>query len=115
MPHWPFFSLLTPAFQRTGAAAEDRPLGRNKAVIIRLDGVIMPFTQAYLERKLNEAKKDAVDIVILEIDSPGGELEASLRYRQDAERGGLGRDGGLRARQRHVRGPERGGLCRTRM
>ncbi len=72
------FLLLTPAFQRTGDAAEDRPLSRNKAVIIRLDGAIMPFTPAYLQRKLNEAKTDAADIVIVEIDSPGGELNASL-------------------------------------
>lgn len=58
--------------------AQDRPLNRNTAVIIRLDGAIMPFTYPYLERKLNEAKDDAVDIVIIEIDSPGGELNASL-------------------------------------
>jgi membrane-bound serine protease (ClpP class) len=58
--------------------AEDRPLSRNKAIIIRLDDVITPFTPSYLERKLGEAEKDAVDIVILEIDSPGGELNASL-------------------------------------
>ncbi len=72
------FLLLLLGSGWQGASAQDRPLGRNKAVIIRLDGAIMPFTRAYLERKLNEAKAKTVDIVILEIDSPGGELGASL-------------------------------------
>ncbi|MHB8899961.1 MAG: NfeD family protein [Thermoguttaceae bacterium] len=61
-----------------GAPAPERPLGRNKAVIIRLDGMILPFTRAFLERKLQEARGQDVDIVIVEIDSPGGELGASL-------------------------------------
>ena len=70
--------LVAGAFRGQDVTAQDRPLSRNTAIIIRLDDVITPFTPSYLERKLNEAEKDAVDIVILEIDSPGGELNASL-------------------------------------
>ncbi len=76
------FTLLTLLLVGQDAVAQDQPLSRNTAVIIRLDGAIMPFTKPYLERKLNEAKKDAVDIVILEIDSPGGELHTSLQIAQ---------------------------------
>ncbi len=60
------------------ASGQDPPAARNKAVIIRLDGPIMPFTMAYLERKLKEAEKEQVDIVIIQIDSPGGELFTSM-------------------------------------
>ena len=74
--------VLAGAFNSHGIAAEDRPLSRNKAIIIKLDDVITPFTPSYLERKLAEAEKEAVDIVILEIDSPGGELNASLEIAQ---------------------------------
>ena len=74
--------VVAGAFQCLDVAAQDRPLSRNKAIIIRLDDVITPFTPSYLERKLAEAEREAVDIVILEIDSPGGELNASLEIAQ---------------------------------
>ena len=79
---WLAVLLLFNSLGGQGNSAEEQPLSRNTAVIIRLDGVITPFTPSYLERKLAEAEKDAVDIVILEIDSPGGELNASLQIAQ---------------------------------
>ena len=41
-------------------------------VLIRVEGVIGPTLAAYVERKLDEAKADGADLVVLEIDSPGG-------------------------------------------
>jgi membrane-bound serine protease (ClpP class) len=47
-------------------------------VLIRLEGVIGPMLAAYLERKLALAETEGADLVVLEIDSPGGILADSL-------------------------------------
>jgi membrane-bound serine protease (ClpP class) len=60
------------------AAAEPPPQSFRQGVVIALDGVILPRTQRYLERKLEQSQKLGADLVILDIDSPGGELEATL-------------------------------------
>jgi membrane-bound serine protease (ClpP class) len=49
-----------------------------QAAIIRFEGAISPMTEQYLYRKLNQAQEAGADLVIVEIDSPGGELTASL-------------------------------------
>ncbi len=49
-----------------------------KGVIIEVSGVILPMLQQYLNRKLEQAKKLGANLVILQIDSPGGELGATL-------------------------------------
>ena len=59
----------------------ETPIG-NSAVIIRLQGMITPITPSYIERKLATAERDGADLVIIEIDSPGGELFASLEIAQ---------------------------------
>ncbi len=43
-------------------------------VLIRFQGEIVPGLQAYLYRKLDIAKEQGADLVIIEIDSPGGRL-----------------------------------------
>lgn len=48
------------------------------AVHIVVEGMIGPFMKEYLFRKLAQAESMGADLVILEIDSPGGEVEASL-------------------------------------
>ena len=40
---------------------------------------IGPYSEAYLNRKLEAAKQSGVDVVIIEIDSPGGYLDEGLR------------------------------------
>jgi len=50
----------------------------NHGVIIRFEGTILPGLQRYLYRKLDAAKEEGADLVILEIDSPGGRLDESL-------------------------------------
>ena len=63
------------------AAAEGiakEPVKYHHGVIIRFEGEIGPGLEAYLNRKLEIAKEQGADLVIIEIDSPGGELTASL-------------------------------------
>lgn len=54
-----------------------------KAAIIPFDGEIGPLLQGYLERKLKEAERLQVDLLVLVIDSPGGRVHES---REIAER-----------------------------
>lgn len=55
-----------------------RPVPR-VGVILRLDGPITPLTEHYVARQLERAKAAGADLVVLEIDSPGGQLNASLQ------------------------------------
>ena len=59
-------------------AAEDPPAEYSSGVLIRFEGPITPMLQGYLFRKLDEAEHRGEDLVIIEIDSPGGYLDASL-------------------------------------
>ncbi len=49
----------------------------SRGVLIRVEGVIGPMLAAYFERKLDEAKAEGADLVIVEIESPGGTLADS--------------------------------------
>ena len=51
----------------------------SRPVLVRMEGMITPRLQHYLERKLQEAKDLGADLLIVEIDSPGGMLEPSER------------------------------------
>lgn len=69
--------VTLPAFHQ--AAKPDQPPRQfEKGVVIELQGVILPQLEKYLDRKLEQARKSGADLVILEIDSPGGVLETSL-------------------------------------
>ena len=59
-----------------GPAAE--PVTYHHGVIIRFEGEILPGLQAYLYRKLDAAKEQGADLVIVEINHPGGRLDESL-------------------------------------
>jgi membrane-bound serine protease (ClpP class) len=48
-------------------------------VLIRFEGPITPGLERYLSRKLDVAREQGADLVILEIDSPGGLLVESLQ------------------------------------
>lgn len=69
---------LVAAFAAGGNAAE-RPDKYERGVVIRLEGAISPMTERFLDRKLNTARARRADLVIVEIDSPGGFLDASLK------------------------------------
>ncbi|MBC8352683.1 MAG: peptidase [Planctomycetes bacterium] len=44
----------------------------NKAVLIRFEGPITPLLEQFIYRKLDVAKSQGADLLIIEIDSPGG-------------------------------------------
>lgn len=59
--------------------AADAPRGTyQRGVLIELHGMVSPQMEKYLERKLAQARKLNADLVILEVDSPGGYLDATL-------------------------------------
>ena len=65
-------------------AAEDQPTERpaarsyKKGVLIKFEGIILPQLERFTNRKLDQAQQLGADLVILEIDSPGGALEATF-------------------------------------
>ena len=66
--------LLTAALE--GFAKE--PVRCHRGVIIRFEGEIGPGLERYLYRKLDAAKEQGADLVILEIESPGGRVKETL-------------------------------------
>ncbi len=60
-----------------GKAATEKP---QRVVVIDFEGAIYSLNEQYLYRKLEEAhKKHSPQLVIVRIDSPGGEVEATFR------------------------------------
>jgi len=60
-------------------APAEQPAGEYRhGVLIRFEGTITPMLQHYFFRKLEAAKRDDADLVVVEIDSPGGYLDESL-------------------------------------
>ncbi len=59
-------------------AAEEPPAGYARPVLIRFEGPITPILEHYLYRKLDIVKDMRADLVIIEIDSPGGWVDQSL-------------------------------------
>ena len=61
-------------------AGEAEPQERQyeRPVLIRFEGMISPLLEQFLYRKLDAAERDGADLVILEIDSPGGLVESSF-------------------------------------
>jgi membrane-bound serine protease (ClpP class) len=71
------------------AAAEgpaQEPVKCRRGVIIRFEGEIGPGPERYLYRKLEAAKQQDADLVIVEIDSPGGRLLESLRIAEHLQK-----------------------------
>jgi len=54
------------------------PAAYRQGVLIRFSGPITPLSEHYVYRKLAAAESAGADLVIIEIDSPGGHLEPSL-------------------------------------
>jgi membrane-bound serine protease (ClpP class) len=66
----------------SSADAAEKPSDFSRGVLIRFEGVITPMREQYLYRKLDVAEKEEADLVIVEIDSPGGLVDASLAIAQ---------------------------------
>lgn len=68
--------VVLPAVGAAESAAPATPPPR--AALIRFEGVITPLLEQFLYRKLQAAEEAGVEVVIIEIDSPGGLLESSF-------------------------------------
>jgi membrane-bound serine protease (ClpP class) len=64
------------AFQplRASAAQEDAPL----AIVMNVDGPIMPAMQEYIERGLETAEQRQADLIIIQLNTPGGDLLTTI-------------------------------------
>ncbi len=60
------------------AVAATQPATYKHGVIIDLNGEIGPGLEQYVFRKLDSAQEAGADLVVIEIDSPGGRLKESL-------------------------------------
>jgi membrane-bound serine protease (ClpP class) len=74
---------VTLAFATTARAADEpappEPAPKYKIpALIRFEGEITPQSKAYLLRKLETAREEGADLVIVEIHSPGGMVEPSF-------------------------------------
>lgn len=49
-----------------------------KAFVIPVEGMIEPSLRGFIERKLEEARKAGAELIVLEIDSPGGRLDTTF-------------------------------------
>lgn len=49
----------------------------SKGAVIRIEGPLTPRVEQFLYRKLDDAKEEGADLVVIEIDSPGGYLTTS--------------------------------------
>jgi len=65
--------------QDQGPPPEPAKKKYSRAVMIEFEGVITPIIEQFVYRKLDTAKAQGADLVILRIDSPGGLVEPSVR------------------------------------
>ncbi len=71
------FAILLPTAAQ--AVEENPPPGDyRKPVVIRFEQEINDISEQYLYRKLDAAEAYGADLVIVKIDSPGGELDATM-------------------------------------
>ena len=66
---------MLPVTGMGGGAAEQK---YSHGVLIRIEGPIWQMTEEYMNRKLTMAEAEGADLLIVEIDSPGGTLAESL-------------------------------------
>ncbi|NIP85863.1 MAG: peptidase, partial [Planctomycetales bacterium] len=69
---------LSGPLQTTADEPPPDPPRYRQAAVIKFSGPVSSFSEHYFYRKLAQAQAAGADLVIVEIDSPGGALEASL-------------------------------------
>lgn len=78
---WMIAWLLLPGILSSFGRAqegEQPPKKFERLVVIHINGPITGLTEAFFRRAMDRARKLKADLIIMEIDSPGGELDASL-------------------------------------
>ena len=71
-------ALLLPATVRHGGAAVPAYRQANTVAVLTIHGPIDKVTLSSLERRFEKAMQDGAEAVVLDIDTPGGALEATL-------------------------------------
>ena len=75
------------SFAKVSPDPAKEPAGKyHYGVLIRFQGEIGPGLQAYLYRKLEAVRQQGADLVVLEIDSPGGRLKESLEIAEHLQK-----------------------------
>ena len=67
-----------PAAAATRPAARARPASFDRALVISIEDHITDITYQSLKRRLNHAKDAGVPLIILELDTPGGSVGATI-------------------------------------
>ena len=81
MKHIRFFILtlcLLAAFSGQARARSDSPL----AIVLDADGAIMPAMQEYIERGITVAERKGAGVLIIQLDTPGGDLLTTIEIIQ---------------------------------
>lgn len=68
------------------AANEAKASPFKKPVRIRVEGVITGLTHEFMKRQIEKAKAYGADLIIVDIDSPGGDAQSSLDIARDLAR-----------------------------
>ena len=84
VPHWPLLAALLALAGALALVAPPAQAGAPEGgvVVVRIAGMIDSGLAPYLTRTLREAERDGARAVILEIDTPGGRLDAALQMRR---------------------------------
>lgn len=82
---WVLILVARPAF---GAPVPEnaKPQEFKHPVRIRLEGIITGLTHEYMKRQIEKVRELGADLIIVDIDSPGGDAQASLDIAQDLAR-----------------------------
>lgn len=78
---WMIACLLLGVFFNPNVQSQEAappPQKYERPVVIHINGPITGLTEAFFRRAMDRARKIKADLIIVEIDSPGGELDASL-------------------------------------
>jgi len=74
-----WLAFLIPGAGSWSRAADLPASTYRHGVLIELRGMVSPQMEKYLDRKLVQARKLGADLVMLEVDSPGGYLDSTLK------------------------------------
>lgn len=77
-----FRLLLLLTLLLTGFASASAQSGRSLALVLNADGVIMPAMQEYIERGIRAAEEQDAEVLIIQLDTPGGDLLTTLDIMQ---------------------------------
>lgn len=69
--------------QPAAAAASSNMQGASLALVLTIDDAIMPSVEAYLKRGLQVAEQQGADLVIIQLNTPGGSLGTTQKIIQE--------------------------------